>query len=85
MLHKAEELKLIARGPKISLMKEHGRSLGLDDHAEKKLLAASKRRRWRTQELFRNIIVSMRDTGMRNEREFYWMRIENWESRVIRP
>jgi hypothetical protein len=41
MLHKAEEWKLIAHAPKIKLMKEHGRSLRLDDETEKKLLAAS--------------------------------------------
>src|SRR5439155_3488952 len=38
MLHKAEEWKLISRGPKIKLLKEHGRSLTLDDAAERKLL-----------------------------------------------
>jgi hypothetical protein len=47
MLHKAEEWKLIARAPKIKLMKEHGRSLRLYDDAEEKLLAASTRCRWR--------------------------------------
>ena len=51
-------------------------------------MAASTRCRWRgrTQELFRDIIVLMRDTGMRNERELFRMRIENlnWESRVTR-
>jgi len=35
MLHKAEEWKLIARAPKVQLMKEHGRSLRLDDEAER--------------------------------------------------
>ena len=35
MLHKAEEWKLISRAPKINLMKEHGRSLRLDDDAER--------------------------------------------------
>jgi integrase len=87
MLHKAEEWKLIARAPKIKLMKEHGRSLRLDEDAEEKLLAASTRCKWRprTQELFRDIIILMRDTGMRNERELFRMRIENldWDNRVI--
>jgi integrase len=42
-------------------------------------------RRRRTFELFRDIIILMRDTGMRNQREFYRMRIENldWQNRVI--
>jgi integrase len=87
MLHKAEEWKLIARAPKIKLMKEHGRSLRLDDEAEEKLLAASTRCNWRprTKELFRDIIILMRDTGMRNERELFQMRIENvdWSKRLI--
>ncbi len=87
MLHKAEEWKLIARAPKIKMMKEHGRSLRLDDDAEKRLLAASSRCNWRprTRELFRDIVILMRDTGMRNERELFRIRIENLnlENRVI--
>ena len=87
MLHKAEEWKLIARAPKIRLMKEHGRSLRLDDDTEKKLLAAALGCEWRqkTNDLFRDIIILMRDTGMRNQRELYRMRIENldWENRLI--
>jgi len=87
MLHKAEDWKLINRAPKIKLMKEHGRSLRLDDTAERKLLAAAAGCKWRnrTNDLFRDIVMLMRDTGMRNQREFYRMRIENldWENRVI--
>ncbi len=87
MLHKAEEWKLIRHAPKIKLMKEHGRSLRLDDEAERKLLAGATDCKWRkhTAELFRDIIILMRDTGMRNERELYRVRIENldWGNRVI--
>ena len=87
MLHKAEEWKLIARAPKIKLMKEHGRDLRLDVDAEEKLVQASHRCKWRacTSELFRDIIVLMRDTGMRNERELFQMRIESldWNNRTI--
>jgi len=87
MLHKAEEGKLIRHAPKIRLMKEHGRSLRLDEEAEKKLLAGAAACEWRkpSQGLFRDILILMRDTGMRNERELYRMRIENldWENRVI--
>ena len=87
MLHKAEEWKLIQYAPKIKLMKEHGRCLRLDDEAEKKLLAAASECKWRkrSRELFRDIVILMRDTGMRNERELYRMRIENldWENRLI--
>jgi len=87
MLHKAEEWNLISRAPKIRLMKEHGRSLRLDDVAERKLLAAvaACQCRKRTDELFRDIVILMRDTGMRNQRELYRIRIENldWENRLI--
>jgi site-specific recombinase XerD len=87
MLHKAEEWKLISRAPKIKLMKEYGRSLRLDDDTERKLLAAALGLKWRkkTSDLFRDIIILMRDTGMRNQRELYRVRIENldWNSRLI--
>jgi integrase len=87
ILHKAEEWKIISHAPKIKMMKEHGRHLRLDDETEKRLLAGVSACKWRqrTRELFRDIIILMRDTGMRNERELYRMRIENldWENRVI--
>ncbi len=87
MLHKAEEWKLIRHAPKVKLMKEHGRSLRLDDEAERKLLAGAAACKWwkPSRELFRDIVVLMRDTGMRNERELYRLRIENldWENRLI--
>jgi len=87
MFHKAEEWKLIDRVPKVRLMKEHGRSLRLDEDAERKLLGAAGACKWRkrTSDLFRDIVVLMRDTGMRNQRELYRMRIENldWEHRLI--
>lgn len=87
MLHKAEEWKMIGRAPKIKMIKEHGRHLRLDDEAERKLLEGAQACTWRrrTFELFRDIIILMRDTGMRNQRELYRMRIENldWQNRVI--
>ncbi|MGO9305414.1 MAG: tyrosine-type recombinase/integrase [Candidatus Korobacteraceae bacterium] len=87
MLHKAEEWKLIRQAPKVKLMKEYGRSLRLDDEAERKLLAGAASCNWRepSLQLFRDIIILVRDTGMRNERELYRMRIENlnWDTRVI--
>jgi len=71
MLHEAEEWTLIRHAPKLKLMKEYGRSLRLDDEAEKKLLAGAAACKWRKRslQLFRDIIILMRDTGMRNERE----------------
>jgi integrase len=87
MLHKAEEWKVIGHAPKIKMMKEHGRHLRLDDEAEKKLMAGAAACNWRqrTRELFRDIVILMRDTGMRNERELFRMRIENldWQNRLI--
>jgi len=87
MLHKAEEWKVIGHAPKIKMMKEHGRHLRLDDEAERKLMAGALACSWRprTRELFRDIVILMRDTGMRNERELFRMRIENldWQNRLI--
>src|SRR5215469_16645291 len=87
MLHKAEEWKLIGHAPKIKMMNEHGRHLRLDDEAERKLMTGALACSWRprTRELFRDIVILMRDTGMRNERELFRMRIENldWQNRVI--
>jgi site-specific recombinase XerD len=87
MLHKAEEWKLIFQVPDIQLAKEHGRSLKLDDASESKILAAAAECGWRkgVLERFRNIVLLVRDTGMRNERELYRMRIEHldWSSKVI--
>ena len=87
MLNKAEEWKLIQRVPKFKLVKEFGRSLKLDDGSEGKLLAAAGACGWRTKsfELFRDIVIAVRETGMRNERELYRMRIENidWAKKVI--
>jgi integrase len=86
MLHKAEEWELIRSVPKFKLVKEYGRSSRLDDAAEKELLTAAVSCGWRKSgvQLFRDIIILMRDTGMRNERELYRVRIENidWSNRV---
>jgi integrase len=87
MLHKAEEWKLIRHAPKMKLLKEYGRSLRLDEETEKKLLEGAARCEWsrRRLDLFRDVMALMRDTGMRNERELYRIRVENldWNNRVI--
>lgn len=87
MLHKAEEWKVIGHAPKIKMMKEHGRHLRLNEEAESKLLTGAMACKWRsrTRDLFRDIVILMRDTGMRNERELFRMRIENldWQNRLI--
>jgi integrase len=71
----------------LKLKTEYGRSRRLDEDAEKKLLASAADCNWRNRSfhLFRDIVILMRDTGMRNERELYRMRIENldWEGHII--
>jgi integrase len=87
MLHKAEEWNLIGKVPKFKLLREHGRTLRLDDEAEHKLLFAAEASGWtrRNFELFRDVIILARDTGMRNQRELYQIRIEDldWKTRII--
>jgi integrase len=71
----------------LKLKTEYGRSRRLDEDAEKKLLASAADCNWRNRSfpLCRDIVILMRDTGMRNERELYRMRIENldWEGHII--
>lgn len=91
MLHKAEEWKLVRQAVKFKLLKEYGRTLRLDNEAETKLLAAAdklfKREKWdaKVRSLFGDIVMLVRDTGMRNERELYRVRIENinWKEKII--
>ena len=87
MLHKAEEKKLIRTAPKLKLLPEFGREQRLDEESEKKLLAAAAKCGWRPKslQLFADIVKLMRETGMRNRRELYQMRIENidWRARNI--
>ena len=75
---KAQEWKLLSDAPRFKLFKEEGRALRLDDEAERLLLPIS-------EQPLKDIIILMRDTGMRNARELYRMRIENihWTNRVI--
>ena len=83
ILHKAEEWNLIDKVPKFRLLRENGRTLRLDDEAEQKLLVAAESCGW-TQEkfdLFRDVLILARETGMRNQRELYQIRIENLDSK----
>jgi integrase len=79
MLHRAEDWNLIGRPPKIKMAKEHGRSLILDEAAERKLLAGAAACEWRPTKLerFIDVLALMRETGMRNERELYRVRVEH--------
>jgi integrase len=87
MLHKAEEWKLIRRAPKVKLVAEYERTLRLDDATEQKLVAGAVTCKWRkrTVDLLKDVIVLVRDTGLRNERELYEMRVENldFQRRII--
>jgi integrase len=79
MLHRAEDWNLIGRPPKIKMAKEYGRALVLDEAAEKKLVAGAEACRWRKKKLerFIDVVALMRETGMRNERELYHVRVEH--------
>ena len=78
MLNLAHEWGLIGAVPKIRLMREIGRSLRLDEEAEHKLLPFAR-------QPLRDVIILMRDTGMRNRKELFRMRIEDldWSARTI--
>jgi integrase len=55
--------------------------------SERKLLAGAAKCNWRpkTLQLFRDVVILVRDTDMRNEKELYKIRIENinWDRRLI--
>lgn len=78
MLNLAHEWELVSKVPKIKLAKEIGRSLLLNAEAERKLLPFCG-------PLLRDIIILLRDTGMRPKKELFPMRIENldWNNRMI--
>jgi len=78
MFNLAREWDLIAKIPKIQLAKEIGRSLRLNEEAERRLLPFCG-------PLLRDVIIMLRDTGMRPKKELFQLRIENldWNSRVI--
>ena len=61
---------MIRKIPAFRLLKEKGRSLRLNDAAERRLLTVAG-------QPLRDIIPVMRDTGLRNVRELYLMRVEN--------
>ena len=91
MFHKAEEWGLIMKVPKLKLSKELGRTLRLDQEAERKLLAAADsllaRGLWtrKMHAAFSDVVVLVRDTGMRNKKELFCARIEDidWNNRVF--
>jgi integrase len=87
MLHKAEDKKLIRQAPRLKRVTEFERELLLDESSETLLLEAAAQCGWTplSYQLFEDIVQLMRDTGMRNRREIYRMRVENldWKNRII--
>jgi integrase len=70
MLGKAEEWNIIKAAPKIKLMQEHARERVIDAHIEAKLLPFCK-------QPLRDVLMIMRDSGMRNQKEVFTMRWEH--------
>jgi integrase len=70
MFNMARKGKLIHEVPEVPLFKEWGRSLRLNEEAERRLLPVA-------EQPLHDIIAVMRDTGMRNARELYRIRVEH--------
>lgn len=70
MLGRAKQLRILRELPKINMMEEKGRTILLDEAAEIALLPHA-------EQPLNDVIRLMRDTGMRNQRELYCMRVEN--------
>jgi len=87
MFNKAQDWKLITKVPKLKLLKEQRRKRRLDDDAEQKLIAAAASLGWRkgSLQLFKDVVMLVRDSGMRNGKELYRIQIENidWKNRAI--
>ena len=69
ILGKAEEWKVLKAAPKIKLLVENERKRMIDAHVEAKLLPFCK-------QPLRDVLMIMRDSGMRNHKEVFIMR---WE------
>ncbi len=72
MLGKAEEWNVIRAAPKIKLLQEHARERVIDAHVEAKLLPFCK-------QPLRDVLMTMRDSGMRNQKEVFRMRWEHMD------
>jgi len=70
MLGKAEEWRVLRAAPKIKLQQEHERERIIDEHVEAKLLPFCK-------QPLRDVLMIMRDAGMRNQKEVFTMRWEH--------
>lgn len=72
MLGKAEEWNVIRAAPKIKLLQEHARERVIDAHVEARLLPFCK-------QPLRDVLMIMRDSGMRNQKEVFRMRWEHMD------
>jgi integrase len=72
MLGKAEESNVIRAASKIKLLQEHARERIIDAHVEAKLLQFCKRP-------LRDVLMIMRDSGMRNQSEAFRTRWEHMD------
>jgi integrase len=70
MLGKAVEWKVLKAAPKIKLLVENERKRMIDAHIEAKLLPFCK-------QPLRDVVIIMRDSGMRNQKEVFRMRWEH--------
>ncbi len=70
MLGKAEEWRVLRAAPKIELQQERERERIIDEHVEARLLPFCK-------QPLRDVLMIMRDAGMRNQKEVFTMRWEH--------
>ena len=70
MLGKAEEWRVLKAAPKIKLQQERERERIIDEHVEGKLLPFCR-------QPLRDVLMIMRDAGMRNQKEVFTMRWEH--------
>jgi hypothetical protein len=72
MLGKAVEWNIIRAAPKIKLVSEYARQRIIDAHVEAQLLPFCK-------QPLRDVLMIMRDSGMRNQKEVFSMRWERMD------
>lgn len=79
MMKLAEGKGGIRKAPKVKLLTEQPRRHRLTADFENKLLVGASKCNWnaKRRQKFRDVVQLMRDTGMRNERELYQVKVEN--------
>jgi integrase len=79
MLRMAQGWNLSRSSPRVPLVAEHFRRERLTADYENRLLVGASKCKWKPErrQRFRDVVMLMRDTGMRNERELYRVRVEH--------